>query len=176
MFCDFNIVKVAKLLGLCPRPRWGSLQRSPIPHAGKAPPPLVSSTLIVSRTPPSPDQPTGLVQLRVRGNNRFNYGQRWACTSITHTCTTHIHTHSSTHTCTTHIHTHSSTHTCTTHIHTHSSPRPYPTVKQIRLYSICLHGHSSHHQLPPHTPHPPRFPLPPHNHPHHQSQEKCHHC
>ena len=60
MFCDFNIVKVAKLLGLRPRPRWGSLQRSPIPHAGKAPPPLVSSTLIVSRTPPSRDQPTGL--------------------------------------------------------------------------------------------------------------------
>ena len=32
-----------------------------LPHtSGKAPPPLVSSTLIVSRTPPSPDQPTGL--------------------------------------------------------------------------------------------------------------------
>ena len=32
-----------------------------LPHTtGKAPPPLVSSTLIVSRTPPSPDQPTGL--------------------------------------------------------------------------------------------------------------------
>ena len=35
-----------------------------LPHtSGKAPPPLVSSTLIVSRTPPSPDQPTGLRRL-----------------------------------------------------------------------------------------------------------------
>ena len=32
MFCDFNI---AKLLGLRSRPRWGSLQRSPIPLAGR---------------------------------------------------------------------------------------------------------------------------------------------
>ncbi|KAL5499880.1 hypothetical protein EMCRGX_G011346 [Ephydatia muelleri] len=29
------------------------------------------------------------------------------------------------------------------HTYTHSSPRPYPTVKQIRLYSICLHARRS---------------------------------
>ena len=65
MFCDFNIVKVAKL----PQTPMGEL--TALPHTtGKAPPPLVSSTLIVSRTPPSPDQPTGLVweRSRVRHN------------------------------------------------------------------------------------------------------------
>ena len=55
MFCDFNIVKVAKL----PQTPMGELTALPY-TTGKAPPPLVSSTLIVSRTPPSPDQPTGL--------------------------------------------------------------------------------------------------------------------
>ena len=56
MFCDFNIVKVAKL----PQTPMGEL--TALPHTtGKAPPPLVSSTLIVSRTPPSPDQLTGLI-------------------------------------------------------------------------------------------------------------------
>ena len=55
MFCDFSIVKDAKL----PQTPMGEL--TALPHTtGKAPPPLFTSTLIVSRTPPSPDQPTGL--------------------------------------------------------------------------------------------------------------------
>ena len=69
MFCCWKTAKVAKRLGLRPRPRWGSLQRSPVPpswaRGGYAPscshpPLLISSTLSLSRTPPSPDQPTGL--------------------------------------------------------------------------------------------------------------------
>ena len=55
--------------GSAPAPDGGAYSAPPYPHAGREglrplllpPPLLISSTLLLSRTPPSPDQPTGLL-------------------------------------------------------------------------------------------------------------------